>query len=66
MALTKTNFHAFDLICRQAWEPNLLADVVWSFGELQYYDHGLFAALAEYLREQAPRFDAAGLAKVRK
>lgn len=52
------------MLAFQDFRPELLADVAWSFGQLQYYDFELFAALAQYLRTHAPAFDPTSLSKL--
>jgi len=47
------------------FEPALLADTAWAFGEALYYDFDLMTHLLPYLKSNAQRFDASGMAKVR-
>lgn len=46
------------------FEPALLADTAWAFGEALYYDYELMTVLHGYLKQHADKFDASGLAKV--
>lgn len=47
------------------FEPALLADTAWAFGEALYYDYDLMENLHSYLKTNAEKFDASGMAKVR-
>jgi hypothetical protein len=46
------------------FEPSLLADTAWAFGEALYYDYDLMDNLHAYLKANADKFDASGMAKV--
>lgn len=46
------------------FDPALLSDTAWAFGEAMYYDYDLMANLHAYLKTNAPSFDASGMAKV--
>jgi hypothetical protein len=48
------------------YDPALLADTAWAFGEALYYDYDLMTNLHTYLQSNADKFDASGLAKVRR
>lgn len=48
------------------YDPALLADTAWAFGEALYYDYDLMTNLHTYLQANADKFDASGLAKVRR
>lgn len=47
------------------YDPALLADTAWAFGEALYYDYDLMQNLHAYLKQNAEKFDASGMAKVR-
>lgn len=47
------------------FEPAALADAAWAFGQAEYYDYELMSQLMTYLRDNADRFDASSMAKVR-
>jgi hypothetical protein len=47
------------------FDPAVLADTAWAFGEAQYYDYDLMSTLLPYLKSNIQKFDASGMAKVR-
>lgn len=47
------------------FEPAVLADTTWAFGEANYYDFDLMATLLPYLKTNIEKFDASSMAKVR-
>jgi hypothetical protein len=47
------------------FDPAVLADTAWAFGEAQYYDYDLLSTLMPYLKSNIQKFDASGMAKVR-
>lgn len=46
------------------YDPAMLADTAWAFGEAMYYDYDLMTNLHAYLKANAQKFDASGMAKV--
>lgn len=47
------------------FEPAVLADTAWAFGEANYYDYNLMSTLLPYLKTNIANFDAGSMAKVR-
>jgi hypothetical protein len=47
------------------FDPAVLADTAWAFGEAQYYDYDLLSNLLPYLKSNIEKFDASGMSKVR-
>lgn len=47
------------------FEPAVLADTTWAFGEANYYDYDLMSTLLPYLKTNIEKFDASSMAKVK-